>query len=43
MTRFGFSFKKEPVWMVAFSGAVAVLGLLILLFVVLFRQVQRWL
>jgi hypothetical protein len=37
MTRFGFSFSREPVWMFAFSIAPTVLGLLILLFVILFR------
>jgi len=34
----GFSFKREPVWMLALSVAPAVLGLLILFFVILFRQ-----
>ena len=34
---FSFSFKSEPIWMLMFSFAPAVLGLLILLVVVLLR------
>lgn len=37
MSRLGFSFNREPIWMLASSAAVALLGLLILLFVILFR------
>jgi len=33
-----FSFRREPIWMLGFSVAPAVLGLLILLFVILFRR-----
>ena len=37
MTRLGFSFNREPIWMMAFSAVAALLGLLIMLFVILFR------
>jgi hypothetical protein len=33
----GFSFKSEPIWMLVFSIVPGVLGLLIVLFVILFR------
>ena len=36
----GFSFKNEAIWMLVFSIASGVLGLLMMLFVFLFR---RWL
>ena len=31
-----FSFKREPIWMMVFPVAMGVIGLLILLFVILF-------
>ena len=37
MTRFGFSFGREPIWVLVFSIAPVIVGLLILLFVILFR------
>jgi len=37
MKPFGFSFKREPICMLLFSIVPGVLGLLILLFVILFR------
>lgn len=37
MKWFEFSFEREPVWMVVLSIASGIVGLLILLFVVLFR------
>jgi len=33
-----FSFKREAMWMLMFPIAMGVIGLLILLFVILFRQ-----
>ena len=33
-----FSFKREPIWILVFSVASAVIGLLMMLFVTLFRR-----
>jgi hypothetical protein len=41
MKPFRFSFKSEPIWMLLFSLAPAVLGLLIALFVVLVLKRAR--
>jgi hypothetical protein len=38
---FGFSFKSEPIWMLLFSLAPAVVGLLVALFVVLVLKLGR--
>jgi len=37
MKMIGFSFKSEAIWMLVFSIAPGVLGLLILFFVIMFR------
>lgn len=37
MTRLGFSFNREPIWMLAFSAITALVGGVLLLFAVLFR------
>lgn len=41
MKPFGFSFKSEPIWMLFFALAPAVLGLLGALFVILVLQQGR--
>ena len=39
MKLYQFSFRREPIWMLVFSLAPAILGLLVLLVVLLIRRI----